>query len=96
MILRRRPHSATQQEVPASPREAAEIGAVLARSRDTFGVSQQQVADELGVSVDEVAALERGTGPADRRAIQEAVRRYRQALKRAQKSGRAAPEAGQS
>lgn len=92
MMLKRRPRGA-QQDVPASPREAAQIGAVLARNRDTLGVTQQQVAEELAISVAEVAALETGTGPAGRREIEEAVRRYRQAVKRVQKSGRAAARA---
>jgi DNA-binding XRE family transcriptional regulator len=73
-------------DVPADPREAAALGAALARQRDSLGVTQQQVADALGVSVDEVAALEAGTGPVGRRAIEEAIARYRRAVKQGQKS----------
>jgi transcriptional regulator with XRE-family HTH domain len=56
------------------------------RERGRRGVSQRQVADALGVSVDEVAAIEAGTGPAGRREITEAAARYRRAVGQVLKS----------
>jgi hypothetical protein len=99
MILKRRPRwgpiqghpgaraTAGSPDTPADPREAAALGAAIARERGSRGVTQQQVADALGVSVDEVAALEAGTGPAGRREIEETVVRYRRAVAQAEKSG---------
>jgi hypothetical protein len=75
--------------IPADPREAVALGAAVARERGSRGVTQQQVADALGVTVDEVAALEAGTGPIGRREIEEAVARYGLALALVQKSGSA-------
>jgi DNA-binding XRE family transcriptional regulator len=88
MRLRRRPGMGPapgSADIPAEPRQAAAIGALIARERNSRGVTQQQVADALGVSVDEVAALETGTGPAGRREISEALVRYRRAVREAQR-----------
>jgi hypothetical protein len=78
--------AAGSQDITADPREAAALGAAIARDRDSRGVTQQQVADALGVGVDEIAALEAGTGPVGQRAIEEAISRYWRAVKQVQKS----------
>jgi hypothetical protein len=73
-------------DIPAHPREAAAIGAVAARERSSRGITRQQVADALGVTVDEVAALEAGAGPVVRREIEQAIASYVRALAQVQKS----------
>lgn len=79
--------AASGPDLLADPRDAAAFGAVIARDRASHGVTQQQVADALGVSPDEVAALEAGTGPAGQREIEEAVVRYARAVAKVRKSG---------
>jgi hypothetical protein len=81
--------AADSPDIPVALTEAVALGAAVARERGSRGVTQQQVADALGVSVDEVAALEAGTGPAGRREIMEAVVRYQRAVRQVQKSGSA-------
>jgi transcriptional regulator with XRE-family HTH domain len=61
------------------------IGALIARERKSRGVTQEQVAEALGVSVDEIAALETGTGPSGRREISEALVRYRRGVREAER-----------
>ena len=96
MRLKRRPRWGLTQgnpgapaaaDIPAHPREAAALGAAAARDRNSRGITQQQVADALGLTVDEVAALEAGTGPAGRREIEQAMAHYVRALAQIQKSG---------
>ena len=72
---------------PCHPREAAALGAAAARERSSRGITQQQVAGAMDVSVDEVAALEAGTGPVGQRETEQVIASYARALAQIQKSG---------
>jgi len=67
-------------DIPVDPQDAAKLGRAFSLQRSDRGVTQQQVADALGISVDEVAALESGTGPLGRRELEEAIVRYGRAV----------------
>lgn len=70
------------------PNEARALGAAISRERDKLGISREQVAAIMGVDVADVAALETGTGPDSRGAIQAALVEYRRAVKGAARSAR--------
>jgi ribosome-binding protein aMBF1 (putative translation factor) len=72
--------------IPVTPTEARQLGAAIARERDKLGVSREQVAATMGVDVTDVAALEQGSGPDTRGAVEAALVAYRRAVKQAARS----------
>lgn len=65
---------------PVDPRQAAALGGAMAREREARGVSPEQVAEVMGVSVADVVALETGTAPGGQRGLAQAFVAYRRAV----------------